>query len=414
MPLAPTFSGLNRTPARKPNRREPLVTQQEAGSRLATRIAFFVSGFGLACWAPLVPFAKARLGVGDASLGLLLLCLGLGSVIAMQLAGPLTSKLGAKPAILAGGVGMTVALPFLSFAPTVWTMGAVLLVFGAFLGVIEVGMNVHAVEVEKRAGKPLMSGFHGLFSVGGFVGSSMMTLALSAKVGALAGTVFAALLMIVSLMVASSRLIITPKADETPLFVVPRGIVVLLALLTAITFLTEGAILDWGALLLTGKGLVAPAQAGLGYSVFAVAMTAGRLTGDAVVARLGDRRTVLGGGILAIVGYVVLLTAPVAPLAFLGFLLIGLGASNTVPVLFRQAGAQTAMPPSLAIASVTTIGYAGILAGPAGIGFVAQAIGLSGAYWMLAGLVCLVPLCAAAATRSTNTARSFSSKGTKL
>ncbi len=390
------------------------MTQQEAGSRLATRIAFFVSGFGLACWAPLVPFAKARLGVGDASLGLLLLCLGLGSVIAMQLAGPLTSKLGAKPAILAGGVGMTVALPFLSFAPTVWTMGAVLLVFGAFLGVIEVGMNVHAVEVEKRAGKPLMSGFHGLFSVGGFVGSSMMTLALSAKVGALAGTVFAALLMIVSLMVASSRLIITPKAEETPLFVVPRGIVVLLALLTAITFLTEGAILDWGALLLTGKGLVAPAQAGLGYSVFAVAMTAGRLTGDAVVARLGDRLTVLGGGILAIVGYVVLLTAPVAPLAFLGFLLIGLGASNTVPVLFRQAGAQTAMPPSLAIASVTTIGYAGILAGPAGIGFVAQAIGLSGAYWMLAGLVCLVPLCAAAATRSTNTARSFSSKGTKL
>ncbi len=390
------------------------MTQQEAGSRLATRIAFFVSGFGLACWAPLVPFAKARLGVGDASLGLLLLCLGLGSVIAMQLAGPLTSKLGAKPAILAGGVGMTVALPFLSFAPTVWTMGAVLLVFGAFLGVIEVGMNVHAVEVEKRAGKPLMSGFHGLFSVGGFVGSSMMTLALSAKVGALAGTVFAALLMIVSLMVASSRLIITPKADETPLFVVPRGIVVLLALLTAITFLTEGAILDWGALLLTGKGLVAPAQAGLGYSVFAVAMTAGRLTGDAVVARLGDRLTVLGGGILAIVGYVVLLTAPVAPLAFLGFLLIGLGASNTVPVLFRQAGAQTAMPPSLAIASVTTVGYAGILAGPAGIGFVAQAIGLSGAYWMLAGLVCLVPLCAAAATRSTNTARSFSSEGTKL
>lgn len=390
------------------------MTQQEAGSRLATRIAFFVSGFGLACWAPLVPFAKARLGVGDASLGLLLLCLGLGSVIAMQLAGPLTSKLGAKPAILAGGVGMTVALPFLSFAPTVWTMGAVLLVFGAFLGVIEVGMNVHAVEVEKRAGKPLMSGFHGLFSVGGFVGSSMMTLALSAKVGALAGTVFAALLMIVSLMVASSRLIITPKADETPLFVVPRGIVVLLALLTTITFLTEGAILDWGALLLTGKGLVAPAQAGLGYSVFAVAMTAGRLTGDAVVARLGDRLTVLGGGILAIVGYVVLLTAPVAPLAFLGFLLIGLGASNTVPVLFRQAGAQTAMPPSLAIASVTTVGYAGILAGPAGIGFVAQAIGLSGAYWMLAGLVCLVPLCAAAATRSTNTARSFSSEGTKL
>jgi predicted MFS family arabinose efflux permease len=381
------------------------VIRQEAGSRLATRLVFYVSGFGLACWAPLVPLAKARLGIGDASLGLLLLCLGLGSVSSMQLAGPLTSRLGAKPAILVGGAGMTIALPFLSFAPTISTTGAVLLVFGAFLGLIEVGMNVHAVEVEKRAGKPLMSGFHGLFSVGGFVGSTLMTLALSTNVGAVAGTVLASALMVVALLFASSRLIVTPKADETPFLVIPRGSVILLAALTAITFLTEGAILDWGALLLTGKGLVAPHQAGLGYSVFAVAMTVGRLTGDAVVARLGDRLTMLGGGILAIVGYLVLLAAPVASVALLGFLLIGLGASNTVPVLFRQAGAQNAMPPSLAIASVTTIGYAGILAGPATIGFVAQAIGLPGAFWMLTGFVCLVPLCAAPATRSTIPAR---------
>jgi predicted MFS family arabinose efflux permease len=395
------FCEPNRTPARKPDRLEFYITRQDVGSRLATRIAFFVSGFGLACWAPLVPLAKSRLAISDASLGLLLLCLGLGSVVAMQLAGPLTSRLGAKPAILAGAVGMAVALPFLSFAPTVWTMAAVLLVFGAFLGVIEVGMNVHAVEVEKRAAKPLMSGFHGLFSVGGFVGSTLMTLALSARVGAVLGSVLAAALMIAALLFIASRLIVTPKVDNAPAFVVPRGILVLLALLAAITFLTEGAMLDWGALLLTSKNLVAPDQAGFGYSVFAVAMTVGRLTGDAVVSRLGDRKTMLFGGILAIIGYLVLLTAPIASIALLGFLLIGLGAANTVPVLFRQAGVQTAMPPSLAIASVTTIGYAGILAGPAGIGVVAQAVGLPGAFWMLAALVCLVPLSAAAATRST-------------
>jgi predicted MFS family arabinose efflux permease len=377
------------------------MTRQDVGSRLATRIAFFVSGFGLACWAPLVPLAKSRLAISDAFLGLLLLCLGLGSVVAMQFAGPLTSRLGAKPAILAGGVGMAVALPLLSFAPTVWTMAAVLLVFGAFLGVIEVGMNVHAVEVEKRASRPLMSGFHGLFSVGGFVGSTLMTLALSARVGAVLGAVLASALMLAALLFIVSRLIVTPKVDDQPAFVVPRGIVVLLALLAAITFLTEGAMLDWGALLLTSKNLVGPARAGFAYSVFAVAMTAGRLTGDAVVSRLGDRKTMLVGGVLAIIGYLVLLTAPTATFALLGFLLIGLGASNTVPVLFRQAGAQGTMPPSLAIASVTTIGYAGILAGPAGIGFVAQAVGLPGAFWMLAALVCLVPLSAAAATRST-------------
>lgn len=371
---------------------------QEAGSRLATRAAFLVAGFGLACWAPLVPLAKARLGVDDGTLGLLLLCLGLGSVVAMQLAGPLTSRIGARPAVIVGGIGQAMLLPFLAFSPTIWMMAASLLLFGGFLGVIEVGMNVHAVEVEKRAGRPLMSGFHGLFSVGGFIGASMMTVALSIGVGAVTGAIIASILMVATLILVASRFLATPKADEAPLFVVPRGIVILLALLAALTFLTEGAILDWGALLLSGKGLMPTAQAGLGYSVFAVAMTFGRLTGDAVVARLGDRRTMLWGGLLAIAGYIVLLTAPIAMVAFAGFLLIGLGASNTVPVLFRQAGAQSAMPAGLAIASVTTVGYAGILVGPAGVGFLAQAIGLPNAFWVLGALLILVPLCARVAT----------------
>ncbi|MFK4875389.1 MFS transporter, partial [Novosphingobium sp. ZW T3_23] len=246
------------------------------GSRLATRAAFLVAGFGLACWAPLVPLAKARLGVDDGALGLLLLCLGLGSVVAMQLAGPLTSRIGARPAVIVGGIGQALLLPFLAFSPTIWMMAASLLLFGGFLGVIEVGMNVHAVEVEKRAGRPLMSGFHGLFSVGGFIGASMMTVALSIGMGAVTGSVIAAILMVATLILVASRFIATPKAAEVPLFVVPRGIVILLALLAALTFLTEGAILDWGALLLSGKGLMPTAQAGLGYSVFAVAMTLGR------------------------------------------------------------------------------------------------------------------------------------------
>ena len=378
------------------------MTQQEAGSRLATRIAFFVAGFGLACWAPLVPLAKARLEIDEGSLGLLLLCLGAGSVLAMQLTGAFISKLGARPIIVIGGIGQAILLPFLALAPTVPAMAIALLLFGGFLGLIDVSMNVHAVEVEKHSAKPLMSGFHGLFSVGGFVGALLLTAALSVHVTPLTGTIAAAALMIGAILFAAPRLIDTPQTEEAPLLVMPRGVVALLALLAAITFLTEGAILDWGALLLTGKGLLPTAQAGIGYSVFAVAMTIGRLTGDAVVARLGDRRTMSWGGLLAIPGYVVLLTAPLASIALLGFLLIGLGASNTVPVLFRQAGAQTAMPAGLAIAAVTTVGYAGVLAGPAGVGFAAQAIGLPGAFWALAIMLMLVPLCAAAATRRSN------------
>ncbi|MEG8053120.1 MFS transporter [Sphingomonas aerolata] len=374
------------------------MTIQTSGARLATRLAFLVSGFGLACWAPLVPLAKQRLAIGDGSLGLLLLCLGLGSVGAMQLAGPLTSKLGARPAILVGGIGQAILLPFLAFAPTVPTMAVALLLFGAFLGVIEVGMNVHAVQVEKQAGTPLMSGFPRVVQRRRLrrIGAADRRPVVEDQSGRRgrrslgpddrdAGT-------------GRAPAHPDPRTEEAPLVVIPRGIVILLAALAAITFLTEGAMLDWGALLLSGKGLLPVTQAGLGYSVFAVAMTAGRLTGDAIVARLGDRRTMLWGGLLSLLGYCVMLLAPVAPVALLGFLLIGLGASNVVPILFRQAGKQTVMPAGLAIAAVTTIGYAGILAGPAVIGFVAQGIGLPAAFWLLTALLCFVPLCAKAAT----------------
>jgi len=128
--------------------------------------------------------------------------------------------------------------------------------------------------------------------------------------------------------------------------------------------------------------------------IFSVAMTAGRLGGDAVTARVGDRAMVFWGGWVAMGGFVVLLTAPSTAIAMAGFLLIGLGASNVVPVLFRQAGAQRAMPSALAVVAITTTGYAGNLVGPAGVGFVANGVGLPGAFWMLAALLCLVPCCA--------------------
>ena len=141
-------------------------------TRLATRLAFLVAGFGLACWAPLVPLAKQRLMIDDGILGLLLLCLGIGSVGAMLLTGALSARYGSKPMIIVGGLGVAVLLPLLSIASSPLTLGLSLLAFGAALGSLEVAMNIHAVEVERAAGRPLMSGFHALFSIGGFAGSA--------------------------------------------------------------------------------------------------------------------------------------------------------------------------------------------------------------------------------------------------
>jgi MFS family permease len=272
------------------------LSADRPATRLATQLSFLVAGFGIACWAPLVPLAKQRLGIDDAALGLLLLCIGAGSVTAMVATGPLSNRYGSKPVIMGSGILLALVLPALSVAATPVTLGALLLIFGGALGSLDVAMNIHAIEVERAADRPLMSGFHGLFSVGGVAGSGAMTLCLSAGIAALPATLLCSGLMLAAMMIAGPRLLDSTRAEEGPAFVMPHGIVLLLAVLAMTTFLAEGAMLDWSALLVTQQGLAAPAQAGLGYIMFASAMTIGRLLGDAVVARLGDKRTLLGGG----------------------------------------------------------------------------------------------------------------------
>jgi predicted MFS family arabinose efflux permease len=375
------------------------VSADRPATRLSTRLAFLATGFALSCWAPLVPFAKARLGVDEGQLGLLLLCLGFGSILAMPVTGMLCARLGARPMILLGGVGAGLLLPALAFANSTAALGAALLGFGASIGTLDVAINAHAVEVEAASKRPLMSGFHAQFSIGGFVGAGGMTLLLSLGIAPLASALCGGLLTLAIIGGASPGLLRIKPAGGGAAFAFPKGIVLLIAGLTAVTFLTEGAILDWSALLITSKNIVPASQGGVGYMLFSMAMTVGRLLGDAIVARLGPRRMLIVGGLIAVIGFVVLLAVPLRPIAMAGFLLIGLGAANLVPVLFSAAGRQRTMPPALAIAAITTTGYAGILAGPAAVGFVAQAVGLTASFWMLAALMCLVPLLARPAAR---------------
>ena len=377
----------------------PAFSADRPATRLATRLAFLVAGFGIACWAPLIPFAKARLQVDDGVFGLLLLCLGIGSVVAMLVTGVLSARLGSKPIIIASCLGLSLVLPTLALAATTATLGLALFAFGAFLGSLDVAMNIHAVEVERAARRPLMSGFHALFSIGGFLGATLMTFLLSVHVSALSSTVASAMLMVIATALAWPRLLQEVRPESGRLSAMPHGIVVLLATLAGILFLVEGAVLDWGALLITRANLVPVAQGGLGYVVFSIAMTTGRLTGDAIAARVGDRAILFWGSLLAIAGFSILVVAPIAAIAMTGFLLIGFGAANIVPVLFRRAGTQSAMPVALAVAAITTVGYAGILLGPAAVGYVANAVGLPNAFWMLAALLGVVTFTARTVTR---------------
>ncbi|ATQ78442.1 MFS transporter [Massilia violaceinigra] len=379
--------------------------------RLSTRLAFLAAGLAMSAWAPLVPLAKLRLGLGEAQLGLLLLCLGAGSLLAMPSTSFLTARFGVRPVVLCSGLIVCLVLPGLAFAPSALLLGCVLFVFGAAIGTLDVAMNIQAVVVEKNSGEALMSGFHGLFSVGGFLGAGSMALLLWLGLSPTASAVLLALLVGAVLAGAASGLRRETDAQvrDAPIFVMPHGAVILIGALCFLCFLAEGAILDWSALLLTdGRGPAAGAgQGGLGYAAFAIAMTLGRLTGDKVVGKLGGQRVLLLGGLCAAAGFFCTVLASSVAGMLAGFVLIGLGASNIVPILFTAAGSQRAMPASLAIGAITTLGYAGILAGPAAIGFVAHATSLPVAF---AGLGCAMLLIAASAKLGASSAPKAVSK----
>lgn len=364
----------------------PLAASRAAAH--ATRVAFFISGFAMAAWAPLVPFTKAQLSLHEATLGLLLLCMGAGSIVSMPLAGALSARWGCRRVLVASALLVCASLPLLALAPTAPWLGVALFLFGAGIGGLGCAGNIQAILVERASGRPMMSGFHGLFSLGGVAGAGGMIVllgVLGTSLGQATAAVAAVVLALLAL--AAPHFLAGGGAQSGPAFARPTGVVLFIGTLCFILFLAEGAMLDWSAVFLTQVQGTPAERAGLGYAAFATAMTVGRLTGDRWVRRIGPQRTVLTGALLAAAGLGLATLAPTWPLALPGFALVGLGCSNIVPVLFSLAGRQHAMPESLAVPAIATMGYAGVLMGPALIGFVAHGTSLVAALLLLAGLL---------------------------
>jgi len=350
----------------------------------ATRMVFFMAGFATAAWAALVPFAKYNTGVSEGTLGLLLLCLGGGALVAMPLTGMLTARFGCRRVMGVSGLFFSAILPLLAVTSDARLLALALLLFGIGVGTTDCAMNVQAIIVEKASPRPLMSGFHGFYSVGGIAGagamSGMMSLGLSASAASLATTII--VLLLLTLCVRGFLTYANPQ--EGPAFAVPHGIVLLLGAVCFIVFLAEGAVLDWSAVYLTEYRGLSEARGGLGFACFAATMTLGRLTGDRIVARLGQQRVVFTGALVAATGILLTVWGGSWELALVGYALVGMGCANIVPVMFSAIGRQTAMPQVLAVPAVTTLGYMGVLAGPASIGGIAHHSSLEVAFIVVA------------------------------
>ncbi|MGI4984038.1 MAG: MFS transporter [Janthinobacterium lividum] len=346
-------------------------------AQVSTRVAFFIAGFGVSAWAPLVPFVKTRIGLDDGALGLLLLCLGVGSILAMPVAGGLATRFGCRRVIACAAVAMCAMLPLLATVTSLPVLVVALFLSGAAIGCLDCTVNIQAVIVERASGKAMMSGFHGLYSLGGIAGAAGMTGLLSVGVSPWRAALCVSCLALIATAYATPRALGYGSERSGPAFAMPRGIVLLIGLFCFIVFLAEGAMLDWSAVFLSSVRQVPSIYAGLGYVAFAATMTVGRLTGDAVVGRLGRQTVVTGGALLAAAGLALATMVPAWPAALAGYALVGAGCANIVPVMYSLCGRQTAMPEHIAVPAISTLGYAGILVGPALIGFVAHGTGLS-------------------------------------
>jgi MFS family permease len=382
-------------------------------TRRAVAVFFFINGAVLASWVPHIPAIKSRHMMSDGQLGLVLLSMAAGSVLALPAAGWLVGRLGSRVMTAAAGVALCLALPLPVASPSVALLSLSLALLGACNGLLDVSMNAQAADVEQRVGRPIMSSFHALFSLGGVVGALLAGGATAVGVADVAHVGVSAVVALSAAVIALPGLVRPQAAREHPgpaVVVRPSGTLLTLGILALLGLLAEGAMADWSAVYLHDTLGSSPSVAAIGFAAFSLAMGAGRFIGDALVGRLGPRRVLRGSSAVAAVGLGAALLLGRPAIGVVGCALVGLGIANIIPVLFSAAARVPGVPPGRALAAVATTGYLGFLAGPPLIGVVAEVAGLAAGLGLVSGACAFVALKAGALPEA-STPRTSVTKG---
>ncbi|MET8771393.1 MFS transporter [Streptomyces sp. NPDC004658] len=375
-------------------------------SRVVTFVYFVLNGMLLGMWVVQIPAVEERVGISHAALGGFLVLLGAGAFAGMQVGGRLSDRLGTRTVVPAAGVlcSLTLVLPGLAHEP--WALGAALLVFGFGNGTLDVSMNAHAVQVEKAYERPVMSAFHATFSVGGVLAALAGAVAIdigwnaATTLGAAAGAG-----VIIALASARGLLPAEPPApvsdtegeSETRNRSVPTRIW-LLAVLALLIMLCEGAANDWSVLHLKTVVGAPESTAAFAYGTYAATMTIGRLLADRISARFGPVAVLRYGSALAAAGITVVAFSPWVWAALTGWALFGFGLSGCIPQLFSAAGHADPAAAGTNVSRVAGLGYIGMLAGPAVIGWLTHLTALNHTFLLLT-LFCATAAAAAGVLR---------------
>jgi len=354
--------------------------------RWASRTQFFGSGFVFATWGVHIPTVKAHYGVNEAHLGLAMLAAGAGALLGLTQASRWIGRHGARS--VAGFCGSIYALLLagLLIMPAYAALLGLLVAFGILTSVFDVAINTEAAQLELRGGTPLMSGMHGMFSLGGMAGAMTGGAAIAAGMAPQRHLLLVATVMALSIGLSARWMLpkeSTAFASDDKGFRLPRGALAVLGLLAALGLIAEGAIYDWSVLYLQQELRSPQQQAALAYASFSAAMAMARFGGDAMRARFAPAVLLRGSALLA-AGSMTLVLATSAPwLALIGFAGVGMGFANVVPILFAASARVPGIEPARGIAAVSAAAYLGFMAGPPVIGFLAQVSSLTAALYLV-------------------------------
>jgi fucose permease len=340
----------------------------------ATRANFFYSGFLFATWGVHVPTVREHYGLGEQALAMAMLAAGVGALAGLTQAGRAIGRLGAKPVTLASGLVVAACVAALLLTKDYTVLVATMVAFGIASGLLDVAINAEATELEHVTQRKLMSGFHGMFSLGGMAGAAAGSALLAAGVAPQAHLWGVALAGALALGGATALMLpFKPEAGgESAGFSLPRGSLLLLGVLAALGLIAEGAMYDWSVLYMHRELGSPQQQAALAYASFSAAMAAARFGGDWVRQRIEPAGLMRWSAALSAAAMAATLLIGQPWVALVGFALVGVGMANVVPVLFSAAARVPGTTPAHGIAAVSSVGYLGFMVGPPLIGVVAQ------------------------------------------
>jgi MFS family permease len=349
-------------------------------------VFFYVAGLTFASWASRIPDIKTKLGLNDAAFGSVLFALPCGLMTSLPLSGYLVTRFGSKRVVTVAALLYPLVLILLGLATTVWQLVAVLFIFGLSANLFNISVNTQAVGVEIKYGRSIMASFHGLWSLAGFCGAATGALMIFLHVQPVFH--FSIIFVCAATLILFSRRYTPDKDGGTQttqkLFTRPDNTILKLGIIAFGSMVSEGAMFDWSGIYFQKVLLVPHNLVSFGFGAFMSTMAGGRFAGDILITKFGVKRMLQVSGIFIAAGLLTAILFPYFYSSVFGFLMVGFGVSSVVPMVYSLAGRSKKMPPGVAIAAVSSIGFIGFFAGPPVIGFIAQAINLRASFALIA------------------------------